>query len=302
MPKTLHVVRLRSSWLCGVAGLVLLAGGCGSSHVQPTTGVVPTGVSVSDSGSVSSFVYRVPSGSMEPTVPIGARVDVKRGAPAVGAIVVFHPPEGFATEACGPKPHMIKTGAAACDSPVPHEAMIELIKRVVAGPGDEIYIREGQVYRKTPGSHSFVREKDPYVRSCGAARGCDFPAPIKIPAGGWFLMGDNRRESNDSRFWGPVPTAWIVGVASAPGERPKVEKARQRGSAEAKSAGNVPRTRLVSVARHAPVDQHRQYAELLACLRRSGVRVSATGEIGGAHDSNARVSTRRCRAETLGAQ
>ena len=44
---------------------------------------------------------------------------------------------------------------------------------------------------------------------------CNFPTPIKIPAGHWFMMGDNRGESDDSRFWGPVPTGWIIGEAFA---------------------------------------------------------------------------------------
>jgi signal peptidase I len=38
---------------------------------------------------------------------------------------------------------------------------------------------------------------------------------ITVPAGHWFMMGDNRGESDDSRFWGPVPTGWIIGGAFA---------------------------------------------------------------------------------------
>jgi signal peptidase I len=152
---------------------------------------------------------------MEPTLPIRARVVVKEGPPAVGAIVVYHPPEGEAVEKCGPKPHVVKPGGAACDAPIPNVSKIKLIKRIVAGPGDEIYIREGHVYRKADGSGKLVRESDPYIRACGGSPECNFPDPIKIPAGYWFLLGDNRGESNDSRFWGPVPTAWIVGIATS---------------------------------------------------------------------------------------
>jgi signal peptidase I len=164
--------------------------------------------------SVSSYVYRVPSGSMEPTLPIGARVVIKEGRPTVGAIVVFYPPEGSATEECGPKPHVVKPGGAACDAPIPKISKIKLIKRIVAGPGDEIYVRGGHVYRKADGSREFVRESDSYIRVCGSRPECNFPIPIRVPSGYWFLIGDNRGESNDSRFWGPVPTAWILGVAT----------------------------------------------------------------------------------------
>ena len=58
-------------------------------------------------------------------------------------------------------------------------------------------------------------EKDSYIRPCAGAAECNFPTPIKIPAGHWFMMGDNRGESDDSRFWGPVPKGWIVGAAFA---------------------------------------------------------------------------------------
>jgi signal peptidase I len=164
--------------------------------------------------------YRIPSGSMEPTLAIGQRVLVNRigmdfSEPHVGEIAVFHPPEGAEQEECGPSPHVIKLGAAACSTPVPQESSVNFIKRVVAGPGDEIYIKEGHVYRKAAGTSQFVREQDSYIRECGVSPECNFPTPIKIPAGHWFMMGDNRGESDDSRFWGPVPTGWIIGQAVA---------------------------------------------------------------------------------------
>ncbi len=164
--------------------------------------------------------YRIPSGSMEPTLAIGQRVLVNRigtdfGGPHVGEIAVFHPPEGAEQEECGPSPHVIKLGGAACSQPVPQQSSVNFIKRVVAGPGDEIYIKEGHVYRKAAGETTFVREQDSYIRECGVSPECSFPDPIKIPAGHWFMMGDNRGESDDSRFWGPVPTGWIIGQAVA---------------------------------------------------------------------------------------
>lgn len=164
--------------------------------------------------------YRIPSGSMEPTLAIGQRVLVNRigmdfGEPHVGEIAVFHPPEGAEQEECGPAPHVIKLGEEACAAPVPKESSVNFIKRVVAGPGDEIYIKEGHVFRKAAGKSQFVREQDSYIRPCGESPECSFPKPIKIPPGHWFMMGDNRGESDDSRFWGPVPTGWVIGAAIA---------------------------------------------------------------------------------------
>jgi signal peptidase I len=113
--------------------------------------------------------YRIPSGSMEPTLAIGQRVLVNRigmnfSDPHVGEIAVFHPPRDAEQQVCGPVPHVVKVGGPACSQPEPVRSNVNF---------------------------------------------------IKIPPGHWFMMGDNRGESDDSRFWGPVPTGWIIGGAFA---------------------------------------------------------------------------------------
>lgn len=157
--------------------------------------------------------YRIPSGSMEPTLAVGQRVLVNRigthfSKPHVGEIAVFHPPEGAKQEQCGNGTH-ITPGGAPCAQPESKEASENFIKRVVAGPGDTIKIVEGHVIRNGK------REKDSYIRPCPGVSECNFPVAIKVPPDHWFMMGDNRGESDDSRFWGPVPTGWIIGGAFA---------------------------------------------------------------------------------------
>jgi signal peptidase I len=157
--------------------------------------------------------YRIPSGSMEPTLAIGQRVLVDRigmhfGKPHVGEIAVFHPPEGAQQEACGVG-RRVAPGGAAGSQPRPKEAGVNFIKRIVGGPGDTIKVVEGHVIRNGK------RESDSYIRPCPGVSECNFPVPIRIPADHWFMMGDNRGESDDSRYWGPVPTGWIIGGAFA---------------------------------------------------------------------------------------
>jgi signal peptidase I len=158
--------------------------------------------------------YKIPSGSMKPTLIEGQRVLVNRigmrlNGPYVGEIVVFHPPKYAREQLCGPTRSRVTVGGAACDQTDPEAAGENFIKRIVAGPGDVIYIKEG---------HAIVngkRERDSYIAPCGGESECNFLTPIKIPPGHWFMMGDNRGESDDSRFWGPVPTGWIIGGAFA---------------------------------------------------------------------------------------
>jgi signal peptidase I len=195
-------------WLLSGIAAVLMATGCGTSAVDAAS---EAGARVS-SGSTPGLrlweMYKVPSGSMEPTLPIGTRVVVKQRPLNVGAIVVFHPPKGAREQRCGPTHYEVSPGGAACDQTNPEESSEKFIKRIVAGPGDTIYVKEG---------HAIVngkRESDPYIKVCDGVRECDFLTPVKIPPGNWFMLGDNRGESDDSRFWGPVPTGWIVGTVT----------------------------------------------------------------------------------------
>jgi signal peptidase I len=153
--------------------------------------------------------YRIPSGSMLPTLDINQRVLVNRigarfGDPEVGDIVVFHPPAGAEQgNTCGePKPD-----GQACAVPTDDRADVNFIKRVVAGPGDRLAIRNGRVILNGE------RQHENFIRPCGGGDDCDFPREITVPADHYFMMGDNRGESDDSRFWGPVPRDWIIGGA-----------------------------------------------------------------------------------------
>jgi signal peptidase I len=156
--------------------------------------------------------YRIPSGSMEPTLDVGQRVLVSRignrfGDPDLEDIVVFHPPAGAERQAgaqCGGEP----PDGQVCVTETPAQADTTFIKRVVAGPGDRLRILDGHVIRNGR------RVSEPYIAPCRRG-GCDFPTEVTVPEGHWFMMGDNRGDSDDSRFWGPVPRKWIIGGAFA---------------------------------------------------------------------------------------
>jgi signal peptidase I len=156
--------------------------------------------------------YQIPSQSMEPTLDVGQRVLVNRfqyhfGDPGIGDIVVFHPPAGadLGTE-CG-APHGPQE---ACSRPTKAESEQNFIKRIVAGPGDTLAVRNGH-----PVVNGVEKADEPFTLPCGNGGACNLPKPITIPADHYFMMGDNRGASDDSRFWGPVPREWIIGKAFA---------------------------------------------------------------------------------------
>jgi len=154
--------------------------------------------------------FKIPSASMVPTLEIGQRVLVNRlgthfGDPGVGDILVFHPPKGAALNECGAR----HAADQACFMPTPGQADVNYIKRVVGVPGDVLRIVNGHVIRNGK------RESDSYIAPCGGAGACDLPKPFKVPPDHYFMMGDNRGESDDSRYWGPVPKDAIIGDAFA---------------------------------------------------------------------------------------
>jgi signal peptidase I len=155
--------------------------------------------------------YRIPSESMVPTLQVGQRVLVNRigarfGHPSVGDIVVFHPPAGAEQgNECGAS----HPATQVCDTPTPEKADVNFIKRVVAGPGDHLKVEDGHVILNGK------RQKESFAEPCGGGEGCDFPQEVTVPAGHYFMMGDNRGSSDDSRFWGPVPEDWVIGEAFA---------------------------------------------------------------------------------------
>ena len=154
--------------------------------------------------------YRIPSESMVPTLQVGQRVLVNRighvfSKPEVGDVVVFHPPKGAEAARCG-VPH---SSDSVCPQSVNQEDTVNFIKRVVAGPGDTVAVVDGHVILNGK------RQKESFTAPCDPGGGCNFPKPVKIPAGEYFMMGDNRGSSDDSRYWGPVPDKWIIGGAFA---------------------------------------------------------------------------------------
>jgi signal peptidase I len=162
--------------------------------------------------------YQIPSGSMEPTLDIGQRVLVNRfiyhfHEPRIGDIVVFHPPAGAESSSeCGvllKGMQPLETGEP-CPKATPQESSQTFIKRIVAVGGDTLSIEEGH-----PVVNGVEKTDEPYTNPCRGGYECNLPKTIKIPPGYFFMMGDNRGESDDSRYWGPVPKSWIIGEAFA---------------------------------------------------------------------------------------
>jgi signal peptidase I len=151
--------------------------------------------------------FRIPSESMVPTLAVGQRVLVCRfcmhlGNPDRGDILVFKPPAGQPST-CGVE----RPSDEPCPQGTPQKSNTNFIKRVVGLPGDRLKVIEGSVYINGK------RQDEPFARLDRGCPTCNLPREITVPKGYYYMMGDNRGESADSREWGPVPKKWIIGKA-----------------------------------------------------------------------------------------
>jgi signal peptidase I len=158
---------------------------------------------------IRSFIiqaFKIPSGSMEDTLLIGDHLLVNKfiygvqipgvddrflsiREPQRGDIVVFEFPE---------------------DRGQPFWKRRDFIKRVIGLPGDTVEIRDKQVL--VNGQQYLVPEAV-YKDGTLLPGGRDNMPVVKVPAGHYFMMGDNRDRSYDSRFWGFVANEEIKGLA-----------------------------------------------------------------------------------------
>jgi signal peptidase I len=154
--------------------------------------------------------FRIPSESMAPTVTVGDKVVLNHNAygedgPALQDVVIINPPVG-ASSAEGPRCGQDLVETQMCAKPTPGLDDVKFVKRVVGLPGDRLALDGGIVIRNGEKLH------EPYAQACEEeAEACDFAQEIEVPPDHFFMLGDNRGASDDSRFWGPVPARAVLG-------------------------------------------------------------------------------------------
>jgi signal peptidase I len=148
--------------------------------------------------------YRMPSGSMQPTLRIGENFMANKLL--YGATVLD--PTTRAVRAHLPGVRHPQPGDVVVFV-YPRERDKELVKRVVAVGGETVELRGTSLL-----VDGVVRD-EPYARYGDNPRGELMRkfGPFRVPDGHVFVLGDNRDESYDSRFWGPVPEADVLGRA-----------------------------------------------------------------------------------------
>ena len=142
--------------------------------------------------------FYIPSPSMYPTLKPGDRVLVNKlsydfHSVHVGDIIVFRRP------------------------PLDNSPGInDLIKRVVATGGETLYVTNCNIYINGKLElqpwlpKGYQQPTSPY---CTTWPSGSYSDPFVVPKGDFFVMGDNRKDSYDSRYWGPLPGSYVVGRA-----------------------------------------------------------------------------------------
>lgn len=147
--------------------------------------------------------FKIPSGSMEDTLAIGDHILVNKFI--YGTVIPF-------TNTRILKLRNPKRGDVIVFK-FPVDRSKDFIKRVVGVPGDEILVEDKHVYVNGvlyENPHEVHKETDLIPRAVSPR---DYFGPVHVPANSYFMMGDNRDRSYDSRFWGFIKDSDIMGEA-----------------------------------------------------------------------------------------
>lgn len=157
---------------------------------------------------IRSFVvqaFKIPSGSMEPTLLIGDHILVNKFIYGINLPFVERKFFQFKKPERGDVIVFV----------YPVDPSKDFIKRVIAVEGDTILIKDKKIYingAPTPDDHGHYNNPKGILRS-GIGSNRDNYGPITVPPGCLFVMGDNRDNSYDSRFWGFVNVNKVKGKA-----------------------------------------------------------------------------------------
>jgi signal peptidase I len=211
-PRASLAIRIRA-WIIGVLPAVAIFFGTRQLLAEP---------------------YRIPSGSMEPTLLVGDWLFVNklRFGPHIPFTSRLLP--GYASPKRGDVTVFVSPPQDISIRISPDEVTPTLVKRIVGVAGDTLVMRHGQLMVNgvaVSSPNEFVLPDDVAdqpqpifewqhrIEVNGSRFGSPIPAPslhewgpVVVPAGTFFMMGDNRDNSVDSRYYGPVPRANLLGT------------------------------------------------------------------------------------------
>jgi signal peptidase I len=158
---------------------------------------------------VRTFVFqafKIPTGSMEPNLLIGDHLIVNK--------MIFAPTAMGVERALMPT-RDIRRGDIAVFK-YPEEPERDFIKRVIGLPGDRLELRSKVLYiNDQPLPEPYAHYALPASPDASGASGDlrEFYGPVTVPQGQYFMMGDNRDNSEDGRYWGFLPAGYVKGKA-----------------------------------------------------------------------------------------
>jgi signal peptidase I len=149
--------------------------------------------------------FKIPTGSMEKNLLIGDHLIVNKMVFAPGAT-------GFERAILPGRP--IRRGDIIVFK-YPQDPSRDFIKRVIGLPGDRLELRKKKMYvNDQPLDEPYVQLLEPAPTEPGRSedKRVDY-GPVTVPADQYFMMGDNRDNSEDSRYWGFLPASYVKGQA-----------------------------------------------------------------------------------------